>query len=99
MAVDVPHAEGGPVKLYVRPHELDILAEGAGDAGLAARVVHVNPLGSVTRVLVAVPDFNAEVNVDVTPERSRALALRKGDAVYVAPQRVRVFGPPPDYSI
>jgi sulfate transport system ATP-binding protein len=86
------HEESRPAALYVRPHELDLgLQPGAG--ALPARVLHVNPAGSVTRVQLLALDSGAEVQVDVSPARVAELDLREAQEVYVSPRRVRVFAP------
>jgi sulfate transport system ATP-binding protein len=92
-----PHAEESPASVYVRPHELDILRAPQNGSTLAARVVHVNPAGSVTRVQLEALETGEVVQVEVGPERRAELDLRPGETVYVAPKRVRVFVP--DYSI
>ena len=96
--IDVPGSRAsGPMKVFVRPHELEIETAGNGGAGMAAVVRHVTPAGSVTRVLVAVADGGMELTVELPPGRSSELNLKRGDAVFVAPKRVRVFEP--DYEI
>jgi sulfate transport system ATP-binding protein len=86
-------------RVYVRPHEVDIETDPNGSGRLAARVTHVNPAGAVTRVQVQVPDMDAEISVELSRDRSAALNLKKGDEVFVAPRKVRVFGPDPEYTI
>jgi len=93
------HHDSGPARVYVRPHELDIETEPNGSGRMPARVTHVNPAGAVTRVQVRVPDIGMELSVELSKDRSAELALKKGDEVFVAPRRVRVFGPAPEYSI
>jgi sulfate transport system ATP-binding protein len=95
---DVPeYRANGPAKVFVRPHELDLATHANGTRSLPATVKHVVPAGAVTRVLVAVRDGGMELNVDLPPVRSAELKLKKGDSVFVAPRKVRVFDP--DYSI
>jgi sulfate transport system ATP-binding protein len=94
---DYPHDESRPAELFIRPHELDIDHVADGVNSLRARVVHINPAGSVTRVQLNAPDFGIDINVDLTPDRFAELRLKNGDSVYVSPRRVRVFVP--DYSI
>jgi len=89
----------GPARVYVRPHDLDIETTASGNGQLSARVMHVNPAGSITRVQVQVPAMDMELSVELSRDRSTALSLKKGDNVFVAPRKVRVFGPAPDYSI
>ena len=91
------HDESRPATVYVRPHELDLDRSPASAASLAGRVLHVNPVGPVARVQVAVDDFGLDIHVDLTPDRLAELRLQRGDAVYVSPRRVRVFVP--EYSI
>jgi sulfate transport system ATP-binding protein len=94
---DYPHDESSPAEVYVRPHELEIHAEPVVPGSLKAQVLHVNPLGPVTRIQLVVQEFGLEINVDVTPERYAELRLAKGDVAYVSPRRARVFVP--DYAI
>jgi sulfate/thiosulfate transport system ATP-binding protein len=89
----------GPARVYVRPHEVDIEIDPTGAGRLPATVKHVNPAGAVTRVQVQVPDIDMEISVELSKDRSAELGLKKGDAVFVAPRRVRVFGPAPEYTI
>ena len=59
--------ESRPAAVYVRPHELDIDRTPEGVSSLKAKVVHINPAGSVTRVQLLSPDFGVGINVDVSP--------------------------------
>lgn len=87
--------------LYVRPHELEITREPATDS-LHARILHINPAGSVTKVQLLATEYGAPVHVDLTPDRFVQLGLKVGEDVYVSPKKVRVFTKPPaaaDYVI
>jgi sulfate transport system ATP-binding protein len=94
-----PPQDSGAARVYVRPHEVDIEIDPRGSGRLPARVTHVNPAGAVTRVQVQVPDIDAEISVELSKDRSAELGLKKGDEVFVAPRKVRVFDPAPEYSI
>jgi sulfate transport system ATP-binding protein len=94
---DYQDTEARPATVYVRPHELDLDRTAVLPTSLPGRVLHVNPIGSVARVQVAVPDFGLDINVDLPPDRLAELQLKRGDAVYVSPRKMRVFVP--DYSI
>jgi sulfate transport system ATP-binding protein len=83
--------------VYVRPHELEIDRTAEGTSSLRAKVLHVHPAGSVTRVQLHALEFEREIHVDVSPSRYAELSLKAGDVVYVSPRRVRVFVP--DYVI
>jgi sulfate transport system ATP-binding protein len=91
--------QSGQHAVYVRPHELDIEHHANGSGGLRAKVLHVNPAGSVTRVQLLALELERVVHADLSPERYAELALQPGDTVYVAPRRVRVFSSEPEYSI
>lgn len=96
--IDVPGSTAsGPARVFIRPHELDLEKHRNGVPSLTATVRHVTPSGAVTRVLVRVQEDGAELNVDLSPSRSAQLQLKKGDTVYVAPRKARVFEP--DYAI
>jgi sulfate transport system ATP-binding protein len=81
---------------YVRPHELEIGYERDGESSLEARVIHVNPAGSVARVQLA-GDDGSSIQVELSQDRYAELSLKPGDRVYVSPRRVRVFVP--EYAI
>jgi sulfate transport system ATP-binding protein len=98
MEFDLPGSRvSGEAKVFVRPHELDIQRDANGVPSLPAVVRHVTPAGSVTRVLVCVADTGMEITVELSPDRSAELKLKKGDPVFVAPRKVRVFEP--EYTI
>jgi sulfate transport system ATP-binding protein len=86
-------------KVYVRPHELDIEPDANGASGVAARVLHVNPAGSVARVQLVDVATELLIHAEISPQRHAALNLQAGDRVRVSPRRVRMFAPEPDYVI
>ena len=96
MPVRHPSVEQGDGRadVYVRPHELELRRTGPG---LRAKVVHVNPAGSVVKVRVVAEEFGLMVNVDLSPDRHRELGLSPGEAVVVAPRAAKMFDP--DYAI
>jgi sulfate transport system ATP-binding protein len=95
---EYPYAESCPAKAYVRPHELEIHHSANGGPSIQAKVVHINPAGSVARVQLLATEFNLPINVDLSLSRYAELKLKTDDAVYVSPRRLRVFLPE-DYSI
>ncbi|MDI1482852.1 sulfate/molybdate ABC transporter ATP-binding protein [Polyangium sp. y55x31] len=94
---DYQHPEGRDAAVYVRPHELEVEPTPTEAGSLAAKVLHVNPTGSRTKVELRALDSNQLINVELTPERFAELGLKSGDIVHVSPRRVRVFVP--DYEI
>jgi sulfate transport system ATP-binding protein len=90
--------EARPATVYVRPHELDIDPIPTGSSSLPARVLHVNPAGSIAKVHLLTSDGHTSLNVEISQARYSQLGLKSGDQVYVSPRRVRVFLPA-DYAI
>jgi sulfate transport system ATP-binding protein len=94
---DYHHDAEHDVEVYVRPHELDIERTPSGTGSLAARIVHVNPAGSVARVHLVALEGSLTIHVELPAERWRELTLQVGETVYVSPRRAWVFLP--DYAI
>jgi sulfate transport system ATP-binding protein len=90
-------AENGKIDAYIRPHELDISRKGDGGNCMLAKVVQINPAGSVVKVRLMAQDFGLMINVDLSAEQYLTLALKTGEAVYVTPKAAKVFEP--DYTI
>jgi sulfate/thiosulfate transport system ATP-binding protein len=87
----------GRTDAYIRPHELDISRTADGGNCLLGKVVHINPAGSVVKVRLLAEDFGLMINVDITPDRYRSLALKPNETVYVTPKAAKIFEP--DYTI
>jgi sulfate transport system ATP-binding protein len=90
-------SENGRIDAYIRPHELDIARNPDSSNCLTGKIVHLNPAGSVVKVRVLAEDFGLMLNVDLTPDRYRALSLKPGETVFITPKAAKVFEP--DYSI
>jgi sulfate transport system ATP-binding protein len=58
---------------------------------MLGRIVHINPAGSVVKVRLLAEDFGLMLNVDVTPDRYKSLALAPNETVYVTPKSARIF--------
>jgi multiple sugar transport system ATP-binding protein len=87
----------GSADVFIRPHELDIDRSGTKGNCIQGKIMHINPAGSTVKVRVRAEEFGLMVNVDITPDRHRELALIVGEAVYLSPKAGKVFQP--DYSI
>jgi sulfate transport system ATP-binding protein len=94
---DYQGQEARDAAVYVRPHELWIERHKNGAASVEARVVHVNPTGSRTKVELRTTDTDTPMMAELTAERFAELGLKSGDTVHVSARKVRVFVP--DYSI
>ena len=75
---------------YARPHEIDVFHESETDA-IPAKVEHIAPRGAVVRVELSAKAANGTLEVELTRERQRDLALQPGQDVYVRPRVLRVF--------
>jgi sulfate transport system ATP-binding protein len=95
---EYPHGESRAATAYIRPHELDIDRSPADASSLRARVLQINPNGSVAKVRLESENSELELNVEINLDRYAELGLRPGDLVHVAPRRFRVFFPE-DYAI
>jgi sulfate/thiosulfate transport system ATP-binding protein len=95
---ECPQGESRAATAYVRPHELDIDRHANGDASLLAKVLQINPNGSVAKVRLESQPSNLELNVEINLDRYAELALKPGELVHVAPRRFHVFLPE-DYAI
>ncbi len=90
---DVNRFEGRELA-YARPYEIEILLEsdGSGDT-IPATVEHVVTRGAMIRVELAAGGKTARtIEADLTRERLHALALEKGQGVFIRPTSLRVFG-------
>ena len=87
----------GRTDAYIRPHELDISRTADGVNCLLGKIVHINPAGSVVKVRLMAEDFGLMINVDITLDRYRALALKPNETVYVTPKNAKIFES--DYTI
>jgi sulfate transport system ATP-binding protein len=95
---DYPHDESRAATAYIRPHELDIGRAPIDSASLRAKVLQINPNGSVAKVRLESEDSELQLNVELNLDRYAELGLQPGDLVHVAPRRFRVFLPE-DYAI
>jgi len=87
-AGDLP---AGEVRIFVRPHDLDVSTRALGPPALRCRVVRVHSAGSVAR-LELVTDTGTPLLVELPLDRWRTLGIAAGQAVHVRPRQMRVFG-------
>ncbi|MDX6767250.1 MAG: sulfate ABC transporter ATP-binding protein [Candidatus Methylacidiphilales bacterium] len=87
-----PHAVA-----FVRPHELQIHRTKPIDSYFEAELIHIQPVGSTVRLELARRDNRDFLEVEITRDLHRSLALKTGETVYVTAQRMHIF--PPDFSI
>ena len=83
------HDGSGPVRVYVRPHEVEI-ARTMQEGAVPARVLRVTPLNAGLKVELQAPSLGS-LRAAVDWERGTALGLRGGDDVFLSLRRARVF--------
>ncbi len=99
LAIDCPsypYEQERDATVYMRPHELHIKRSRNGAPSLQARVLRVNPAGSLAKINLETPEGNV-LQVDLGLEELQELGLASGETVYVYPKNARVFVP--DYTI
>jgi sulfate transport system ATP-binding protein len=84
-------ADGG--EAFTRPHEFDVGRQPAPSA-LPARFVHGTAIGPVARLEFALEPSTQTVNVELSRDAYRGLALRTGDMAYLTPTRRHAFAAP-----
>ncbi len=93
MAMDSPEHAGAPsrpVRVFIRPHDMDVDIQGNGHPCFRAVVTRIHSAGANVRV-----DLLAEsgecLHAELTQERYRALNLAPDSQVFVTPREVKVF--------
>ncbi len=92
MVIDFPQEakqEFESATIYIRPHLLDIDHQPNGSSHFRARVIHINPAGSVVKVELK-SEWGDTVQVELTQDRYRALNLKKDEEVFVLPKRKNI---------
>jgi sulfate/thiosulfate transport system ATP-binding protein len=88
--VNLFHGRGDSARLFVRPHELDIERQRQNGNAVAARIVRIQSAGPVVRVELS-SEEEGPINVELTHDQYRSLALKSGEAVWVKVRDARVF--------
>ncbi len=79
-----------PVRLFARPHDMDVAVTPQDDQSIAARIFHINPAGPL--VSVEMENENSKLlQAALTKEKFTELDLRKGQTVYLKPRELQVF--------
>jgi sulfate transport system ATP-binding protein len=87
------HARDQAGVAYIRTYEVDLAPSPPGTASLAGVVRHVRAFGPVVRLELDL-DGGRTIDAHIPRDRFEALALAKGQRVYVSPTNVRVFAEP-----
>ncbi|MGA2030801.1 MAG: sulfate ABC transporter ATP-binding protein [Thermoguttaceae bacterium] len=93
MAIDAPEDSqpaGGPVRVFVRPHDFDVALSRNGEPAFRAAITRIHSAGAKVR-LELLADSGEHLHAEVTQERFHELNVATGDHVFVTPRDVRVF--------
>jgi sulfate transport system ATP-binding protein len=85
-----PPREGTPVRLYVRPHDVDVASQSQGDTSIMARVAHVWSAGPTVKLELTARSGET-IHAEMPHDRFRALGIKKGDDVFANPRSTRLF--------
>ncbi len=80
---------GTRVKVFCRPHELQVVRERAPGT-VPARLVHVNPAGSLVKLELERPSGQL-LDAELPREQFEALALKRTQTLYVRPTHTKIF--------
>jgi len=90
-----PHApdESTQATAFARPHELEVDRYLISDQSVPAVLLHSYALGPKVRLELRRTDGGGLVEAEITRDRHRELSLVAGDAVWITPKHLRIFGP------
>ncbi|MDB5350754.1 MAG: sulfate transporter, ATPase subunit [Planctomycetota bacterium] len=89
LPLELPGTDG-PVLVYVRPHDLDVMKIRNGRPAWPARIGKLTPLGGTVRLELTLHD-GTSLLVELTRERALELNLHRGEDVFVSPKDMKVF--------
>ena len=78
------------VRLFARPHDMDVALEPQDEDAIAARIIHINPAGPLVSIEME-NDHTRLLQAALTKEKFASLGLSKGKTVYLKPRELQVF--------
>ncbi|HUR95845.1 MAG TPA: sulfate ABC transporter ATP-binding protein [Gemmatimonadales bacterium] len=93
-APEWPDARNQAGVAYVRTYDVELTPSPSGASSLEAIVRHVRAFGPVVRLEMDLVEGGRTIEAHVPRGRFDALALAKGQRVFVSPTNVRVFAEP-----
>jgi sulfate/thiosulfate transport system ATP-binding protein len=79
-----------PVKLYARPHEIELTRTADETKYCLAKVMHINSTGSLVKVELE-DSAKKLIKVEISVLEYERLLLRKNDEVYIIPKKMHRF--------
>lgn len=83
---------------FVRPYNIEVEREPRGQEFIPARILFIRAVGSIVHLELKREDTCEMVEVELSKERFRDLALKSGEQVFVKPKDLKIFIPE-DYVI
>jgi sulfate transport system ATP-binding protein len=81
---------GKPVKLYARPHEIHLAKEPDDKEYISAKVVHINPAGSLVKLELERKNGKI-IQAEVPKSVIDWLEIKKDDEILARPKQTKVF--------
>jgi sulfate transport system ATP-binding protein len=98
LSLDAPHSSapppqpgGAPVRVFVRPHDLEIETQRNGHPAFPAVIKRVHSAGPNVRIELRT-DSGELLQAEMPQDRFRALGIGAQSQVFVSPRTVKVFG-------
>ncbi|MBC7787535.1 MAG: sulfate ABC transporter ATP-binding protein [Methylophilaceae bacterium] len=76
---------------FVRPHDIEISRSSIEGKTLSAKITYIHAIGSLVRVELKQALKDELIEVELSRERFRELALVEGEQVFITPRNPRVF--------
>jgi sulfate transport system ATP-binding protein len=92
VAVDCPPGlrDAAAVRLFFRPHEIELSTEPVAGPSFAATVAKINSAGATVRLELET-DSGERIDAEISRERFAAMLVGKGSRVFVIPREARLF--------
>lgn len=82
--------KGDSVRIFCRPHEIYITKKVENGEFFTAKILHINPAGSLVKIELERTSGEL-VQAEIPNNTVVALALQKGDEVFIRPEVMKVF--------
>jgi sulfate transport system ATP-binding protein len=86
-----PLPGSGADVLYVRPHDVDIRREHAGEHAIGMKIQHVFSAGNYGRIALVRMDNGDTIDAEISRARLAELGLAAGDEAFVVFRHIRLF--------
>ncbi|MFN7902150.1 MAG: sulfate/molybdate ABC transporter ATP-binding protein [Holosporales bacterium] len=84
-------SDGRPVRLYARPHDMQVFKNPPPGDYLSARVMHLNPAGPLVKIDLEGDGGAGLYQAEVAGQQLEHQGVCKGDTVYLQPKVLKAF--------